>query len=390
MVAEASSPLVGILPASALGVAFHTHLTAGATSPDSRVVFFDRPDSASSAVLREVGGYRRQGEGGEPIAIRGEHLFAGDLRDAARQDRLPSYLLVTTNPDQLLGVMARLVEVLVDVGKREGIDALAQRMPVTVLAANGIYYQRVRFMFVEKLEEAMSFGHLPDLWPDRLPRIVGRLLRGVTKQTGARIGSGAATIYAPGPPGETVLAGGDGATRAATVVFMQGMGLTFRDAGAQAPTEAEFDKALLNLTSNLLGQIFAIGDDGAFTPLTVGEVMAPERQPAMRALVDAILAVGKALGVYPAEKETEATWAWVLSCHQRVAGHVPSSVQNLALQAARGQVAVQTTATEAWLLHPLVQYARSRGLEREAAYFEQLEGELVARVRLLAAAVSSG
>jgi len=44
--------------------------------------------------------------------------------------------------------------------------------------------QRLLNIFVEWLEESALLGRLPDLWPDFMPRIVGRLLRGMTIQTG--------------------------------------------------------------------------------------------------------------------------------------------------------------------------------------------------------------
>ena len=57
-----------------------------------------------------------------------------------------------------------MVSLLESAWKRGELDALP--LPVVVLASNGIYYQRLRQIYLEKLEESSLLGRLPDLWPD--------------------------------------------------------------------------------------------------------------------------------------------------------------------------------------------------------------------------------
>src|SRR5205807_381409 len=134
-------------------------------------------------------------------------LFKPDLLGTYRGGELPEIVLACPNPDQLLGTISEMVSLLEETYKEGELERLP--IPILVLASNGIYYQRLRQIYLEKLEESTLLGRLPDLWPDLMPRIVGRLLRGVSIQTGVREGSGTETIYRPGPAGITRIAGGD-------------------------------------------------------------------------------------------------------------------------------------------------------------------------------------
>ena len=121
---------------------------------------------------------------------------------------LPEIVLLCPNPDQLPGILNTVVQLLERMNEHGELTPEFE-LPTLVLSSNGIYYQRLRQQFIERLEESTLLGRLPDLWPDIMPRIVGRLLRGVTIQTGVRDGIGADAVYHPGPRGITRLAGGD-------------------------------------------------------------------------------------------------------------------------------------------------------------------------------------
>jgi hypothetical protein len=140
----------------------------------------------------------------------------------------------------------------------------------------------LRQQFIEQLEESTLLGRLPDLWPDLMPRIVGRLLRGVTIQTGVRDGGGTEAVYHPGPRGITRLAGGDQKLRERACEMLRARGGWFQLARHSSATRLEFDKAMVNLTANLLGQLYAIDPRGHFTPLRVRDIVTAEHEPEIR------------------------------------------------------------------------------------------------------------
>jgi hypothetical protein len=367
---------VGILPAGALGVSFFFHLTQRLTRLDGRVCFLERDGSASGPALR-VGGALRIGT----EEIHAPDLFRPGLLECAQ---LPEVLLVCTQPDQLLGVLGSWVKLF----ELRGAAAL-EELPVLVLASNGIYFQRVRQFLLERLEEGTLLGQLPDLWPDLMPRLVGRLMRGVTIQTGQREGSGAAAIYHPGSLGLTRLAGGDAKLRAHVATLLTELGGWFELAGDASPTRVEFDKALVNLTANLLGQLAAIGDDGAFHRLTVGDILALDHVEAVRDLVVHVVDVGRAVRAYPADESIETIIAVMEASLRQHASHVPSSLQWIESGLRRGTLEPRLTPTEAWLLEPLIRYAHAAGLEDAAHYFEALTRRLEQRLALAIAAQRS-
>ena len=215
---------VGIVPAGALGVAFFYYLTDRLARIDGSVTLLQRTGSASGATLREGGVLRVQTSGGLR-EIRDARIWQPDLIACAGHGTLPEVVLVCTQPDQLLQFLATVVRLLETL--QTGGKELIRNLPTLVLCSNGIYFQRTRQFLVEKLEEATLLGRLPDLWPAVMPGIVGKLLRGVTIQTGHRDGSGADTVYRPGSRGRTRLAGGDPGIRRRAADLLSGKGAWF-------------------------------------------------------------------------------------------------------------------------------------------------------------------
>ncbi len=362
---------VGIVPAGALGVAFYFHLTHELRAVDDRVFFMDRVGSVSGATLRARGALRIAKDG---VVCEASHpaMWAPDLLQSVARGVLPEVLLICTQPDQLLGGVTNVVRLIESLHESGALDRGVSDVPIFVLCSNGIYFQRVRQFLIEKLEESTLLGRLPDLWPDMMPRIVGRVLRGVTIQTGQREGAGAEAIYRPGPSGRTRLAGGDIATRERVAALLTERGGWFEVAATATPTRVEFDKALVNLAVNLLGQLEAIDADGNFRLLTIREILADEGAHDARELARRVVEVGRAVRAYAPEDNFETIFAEVLSSAREHLEHVPSSLQWIEQQLRLGALRPRLTPTEAWLLDPLIRYAHAAGLEDTARYFEDL------------------
>jgi len=371
---------IGILPAGALGVSLFHHLTAAATVVDGTVGFLERPGSASMAALKRGGVLRIDG-GKQERELPLRDLLLPAPVTCFKEGRLPEVLLVCTNPDQLLEVVTHAVELLEVIAADRRLDPANLPFPAVVLCANGIYHQRVRQVLVEKLEEATLFGRLPDLWPDLMPAIVGRWLRGISIQTGVRDGSGADTIYHPGPPGRTRIAGGIPAIRERVVDLCAGRGAWFEDAGDAPPTRIEFDKAIVNLASNLIGLLTAIDEHGKFQPLTVAEIATPANQPRLERLAHEVLRVGRAVKAYGPADEAGALIKELHATMLSHRDHVPSSIQWVAMQLRRGDLQPRLTPTEQWLLEPLIRFARAAHLADAEHYFTGLERELLEKLR---------
>jgi hypothetical protein len=352
---------------------------------DERVSFVARAGSRSGAALRERGRLRVATDS-TVREVAHPALFAPDLLGCAAAGFLPEVLLVCTQPDQLLGGIVhvvRLVEHLHEIG---ALDDEARQLPLFVLCSNGIYFQRVRQFFIEKLEESTLLGRLPDLWPDLMPQLVGRLLRGVTIQTGQREGSGADAVYRPGPRGVTRLAGGAATHRERVAALLTERGGWFELAAHASPTRVEFDKALINLAVNLLGQLHAIDDAGRFRLLTIGEILAEEGTAETRELAQRVVEVGRAVRAYSEQDDFESIYAEILAAAREHLDHVPSSLQWIEQQLRHGALQPRLTPTEAWLLEPLIRYAHAAGLEDAARYFENLTRCVEQRLGLAIAA----
>jgi hypothetical protein len=372
MAGRAPAP-VGILSLGALGVAFHHHLTANDPAGGRTAFLLRKPGErwgADSVLVTETAAGTRT----VPLA----ELLAGTLPEAAARGILPGVILVCTNPDQLFDVVVDFVAVVVAEHRAGRLEAGTAQLPLLVLCANGIYFQRLRSTFIELLEEATLLGRLPDLWPATMPRIVGRLMRGVTIQTALRRGSGGAAVYRPGPSGRTLLTGGDKAARAEAVRLLSGFGGWFEDAGDLPPTRVEFNKAMVNLTSNVVGLLTAVDAEGRFRVMTVAEIGSPLRHAQIRELVEFVMKVGRGVGVYRLDESAEQVFRETLASQVSSAAHVPSSLQWLEQQLAAGTLTAALSPTEKWLLEPLQHYARSLGDTRAIEYFEGLERQVVA------------
>jgi hypothetical protein len=103
-------------------------------------------------------------------------------------------------------------------------------------------------------------------------------------------------------------------------------------------------------------------------------------------MVEAVVHVGRGVGVYTAAETPRAIFDETLKSMTPVAAHVPSSLQWLEQRLSTGTLGPGLTPTEKWLLQPLLHYARSLGDAKSIGYFEGLENELNSAI---ARAVSS-
>ncbi len=371
---------VGILPTGALGMSFFYHLTYQLLFMDKQVFFLERNGATSTQALRERGECCVADETGTHH-ISTEGLLKADLLNCFDAGWLPEVLLVCPNPDQLNGVIGNLVNLLERIHQQGQLSATDLPFPIVVLCSNGIYFQRLRLLFLEKLEESVLFGRLPDLWPDLMPRIVGRMLRGVTLQTGVREGSGGAAVYRPGPSGITRVAGGDPVIRERCCRLLVERGGWFKQADNDSATYLEFDKAMTNLSTNLLGQIYGIDEQGRFIPLSIRDMLCAPQAEEIRELCAWVFRIGQAVNAYRAEDSFEERFRLCMETLQLHQGHIPSSVQWIGLQYAAGTLEPKLAPTEAWLLGPLIRYARGANLEDAACYLEGLKNRLLEKLR---------
>ena len=379
---------IGILPAGALGVALFYQLTRKLTAHDGSVFFLERSASRSAAALRAKGELLISVED-RLHRVPTENLLRGDLLMAFGRSELPEVLLLCPNPDQLPLILNAVVQLLEQMNERGELTAQFE-FPILVLSSNGIYYQRLRQQFIEQLEESTLLGRLPDLWPDIMPRLIGRLLRGVTIQTGLRDGAGAEAVYHPGPSGITRLAGGEPGVRARACALLRERGGWFELAEHSSATRLEFDKAMVNLVANLLGQIHAIDEHGDFRPLRVREIVIPRYAEEIRELTQHVFAIGCAVKAYGANEPFDTILQNVLVTSHQHDEHVPSSLQWIGLRLRQGALTPELTPTEAWLLDPLVRYAHAAGLQESGNYFEALKARAMAKLALAAHRASSG
>lgn len=372
---------IGVLPAGALGVSFFYHLTAKLKQVDNSVYLLERQGSKSAKALRKNGKIDIDTPQGIK-SLSTEEILKPDLLTCYRSGFLPEVVLICPNPDQLLDTITTIVELLILVYEQGQLSSPNESLPLFVLASNGIYFQRFRQIFIEKIEEATLFARLPDLWPDIIPQIVCRLLRGVTIQTGLRIGSGSKTIYRAGLRGRTQIAGGNAATRSRCTTILTERGAWFEEAANSSATRLEFDKALVNLAVNLVGQLLAIDSQGNFQALTVGEILDDSYQSRIRELVDRVFRVGQMVKVYDLQEDVEVIFYQAMKSALEHATHIPSSLQWVDMNLRNGTLQPQMTPTESWLIEPLIRYAKASGLEEAANYFQNLKDELINKLTL--------
>ena len=96
--------------------------------------------------------------------------------------------------------------------------------------------------------------------------------------------------------------------------------------------------------------------------------------------------VGRAVRAYGPDEDREKLHLELMQAATKPSQHVPSSVQLLAMGLRDRTLKPELTPTEAWLLDPLIRYARTGGLESTARYFEALREKLLGLLRAAVAA----
>lgn len=367
---------VGIMPAGALGVAQFYWLTDQAKDFSGRVFFMERKDSRSAAQVRDEGKlYLRENEIDRGIDL--DRIWRPDLAQCLKEGKLPEVILIATNPDQLLPVIREIVEFIEALYEDDRLFVDHPDMPKMVLCSNGIYFQRIRAVFIETLEESILYGRLPDLWPETMPKIIGRLLRGVTIQSSIRIGGGSKAVYRPGPPGLTQLAGTADAHRLRAFEILREGQAPYEECGFDTPTHVEFKKALINLIGNFLGMIYCIDDEGTFEALRMRDIYREENLFEIRTLIFSVVEIGKAVNAFQRDLDPEDVFEQINKKTLAYLDHKSSSVQLLEHLVKSGKPPREITPTEYWLLNPLQQYARAGGLTEALAFLNSLEQRLL-------------
>lgn len=205
----------------------------------------------------------------------------------------------------------------------------------------------------------MLYGRLPDLWTEWMGLIVGKLIRGVTVQTGYREGTGAEATFCAGASARTTLAGGDPGNRRRCSELLQRLGGWFEDASSDPPVRVEFNKALVNLWSNLLGQLKAIDANGQFRLLRIREIFSDSEDAELRELSGHLFAIGLAVRAYRPDEDFDLLHENTLRLSRSAGEHYPSSLKWIESQLHSGTLSPQLSPTEKWLLDPLVHYAHS-------------------------------
>ncbi len=361
---------IGIMPAGALGVAFFHHL-GGAQPDQDRVVFLNRPAEKAGAALRQADSLRLEYDG-RSFAVPTQGRFPGGIIECYAGGRLPELVLVATNPDQIDCVLQGILLLLEWMRDEGALDARTVEFPYFLFIANGIYFNRTRYRYVELLERSFMEGRLPDLWPAIAPQLVCRLLRGPTLMQGLRAGQGAEAVYRPGHKGPTLICGGDAAGRQRVRALLAERGLPV-EAAEQSPVSIELRKALINLICNLFGTIYGAEQGGRFRSLVIGEILAPEHYPEFIELGEHVYAIARAISAVPARLRFTEVWPDLRAQLQNFAAHCPSTVQSVAQWIAEGAALPAITPNEVWLLEPLKELAADLNLPEERAYFLKLE-----------------
>jgi len=359
---------IGIMPAGALGVSFFYHLTAAGSHP-AGITFLDRPGAGASSQLRQARGLQIE-QDGVIHHLACAHCFSGGLIESYEAGILPGLILVATNPDQIDAVLGGLLLLLQWMRDEGELDWQRIEFPYLLFVANGVYFHRVRYRFVELLERAMMQGQLPDLWPHKMLDLVSHLMRGPTMMLGQRTGHGAATVYHPGSKGLTMISGGDPASRERVRAILAKRNLPV-EVDHRPPVSAEIDKALLNLIGNVLGTLFAATPEGRLLPLRVNEIFTEEHQAEILPLGEHLYAIGHAIRAIPGERRFSQDWPSLIA---RLRGNVhrPSTLQWIAWRLDSGDPLPEMTPTEAALLEPMRYMARDLGLREASAYFTSL------------------
>ncbi|MCK9391820.1 MAG: hypothetical protein M0Q01_09715 [Syntrophales bacterium] len=361
---------IGIMPAGALGVAFYHHLTGGNLDRDD-VIFLDRPAGGDSTALRRSDSLHIKYDG-KSFTIPTQDRFLGGIIECYDEAKLPELIMVATNPDQIDSVLQGILLLLEWMRDEGTLESKPLEFPYFLFVANGIYFNRTRYRYVELLERAFMEGRLPDLWPDIAPQLVCRLMRGPTMVLGHRTGQGAGAVYHPGYKGPTLISGGDVTSRQRVRTLLADRGLPVEIAD-QSPVSIELRKALMNLIGNLFGVIYSVGDEGWFRSRSLGEIVVPEHYSEFVELGEHVYSIARAIRAVPDDAYFTDIWPKIRDQIKSLASHYPSTVQSIAQLIADGTVLPEMTPNEAWLLNPLKELAADLQLREAYAYLLRLE-----------------
>lgn len=361
---------IGIMPVGALGVAFYYHLTGG-NLEDNGVFFLNRPDGRGSTVIQKSECLHIE-YGGKHLSIPTQGRFLGGMIESSDKGELPELIIVATNPDQIDVVLRGIRPLLEWMRDEDVFDSKSPAFPYFLFVANGIYFDHIRYRYVELLERSFMEGSLPDLWPEIALQLVCRLLRGPTVMAGHRSGYWNNTVYQPGVKGNTVISGSNEAGRQRVHTLLSDRGLPVEIAD-QSPVSIELQKALINLICNLFGVIYSIENNNRFCPLVIGDIIVPAHHPDFIELGEHVYDIARASRAVPPDACFADVFPKMIQLLQKVRTHYPSAIQSIVLFLDSRSAIPDMTPNEEWLIVPLKELASNLNLQKALVNLHNLE-----------------
>jgi ketopantoate reductase len=211
--------------------------------------------------------------------------------------RMPEVILFSPPNHRLLST---LDEIIITIGKilelrhyRDDIDKIDNYdtdnfLPKIVMLSNGIYYDDI-INYINK-----KFEHLEDSTKEK---IIGNFIRATTHQTGIRIKSGTDIVFKPGTKSNVTIAGGSEESRKRIITLFKKYGYTIFE--MDEVRRIEFDKAIINLSTNGVQLSLIFDDKNQIQQLTYGDIISNEKmQELCKKIIHTMVSIGVKSGIY--------------------------------------------------------------------------------------------
>ncbi len=277
---------MGIMPIGALSIAFANHVQGIDTFIESKKTHY-----GIGTKLKIINQHTKE------IILTNEN-YTNDISSLI-DERMPEIILFSppnhrliSTLDEVINTIYKILETHPDLGENV--------VPKILMLSNGIYYDDVMDYITKKFESVDNSIR---------EKIKGNIVRGTTLQTGVRIENedmdkDMGAIFKPGTKGSITIAGGSKESRERIISLFKEHNYPVFEMEGEEVRRIEFDKAIINLSTNAVQLSLLIDDDGNVHNFTMGDLISDKKmQDICKKIIHTMVSIGAKSGIYKQKEQ---------------------------------------------------------------------------------------
>ena len=287
---------IGIMPIGALSIAFAGYIQEVDTFIESKKTHYNVGDKLKIHLGNKI-----------KEIILTEENYTNNINSLASKGRLPEVILFSPPNHRLISVLDDVIDMISKILEQrfKNLDYTGDidpYIPKFVMLSNGIYYDEVMSYISKILTMKGAKDNVKE-------KIKGNFIRATTMQTGIRSegdDSLKESVFVPGTKSSITIAGGSKECRERVIELFNKFGYPVIEMKGEEVRRIEFDKAIVNLSTNAVQLSLLYDEEGRVQSYTLGDLVSDENMQEMcKKIIYTMVSIGVKAGIYKNNYENQ-------------------------------------------------------------------------------------